>query len=284
LRRILHISDVHFGPPHRPEIAAGVVRFAAERRPDVVVLSGDLTQRAKPAQFRQARAFVDDLAPPTIVVPGNHDVPMYRFWERLLDPYGAYRRHFDAELEPVWADEELFVVGVNTAYNWTVDNGRVVRRRLREVERLLAERAGDRCRIVVAHHHFAPPPRFGSQSVLRNARAAMDVLTEAGVELVLSGHQHQAYIASSEEFYPRRRAPLVIVHSGTTTSSRGRGGERGRNSCNWIRIDERTLTVSRLFWEPAAGRFDEHSRHTFPRIGRAGYSLAGVVGEDPLAG
>ena len=129
MRQILHISDVHFGPYHQPEVAAGVLDLIERRRPDLVAVSGDLTQRAKPYQFVEAREFVDRIPVPTIAVPGNHDVPMYRFWERLLAPYGAYRKHFAQELEPVVRDDEMLVVGVNTAHNWTIKDGRITRSR-----------------------------------------------------------------------------------------------------------------------------------------------------------
>ena len=137
MRRILHISDVHFGPPHLPEVAAGVLRLVASRQPDFVALSGDLTQRAKPHQFRDARSWVDRIEAPTVTVPGNHDVPMYRFWERFLRPYGAYRRNFAADLEPVYRDDELLAVGINTAYGWTFTGGRIRLSRLLEVCELI---------------------------------------------------------------------------------------------------------------------------------------------------
>jgi 3',5'-cyclic AMP phosphodiesterase CpdA len=277
LRTILHISDVHFGPPHLPRVAEGVHELAASARPDLVVVSGDLTQRAKPAQFREARAFVDRFAAPTLVVPGNHDVPMYRAWERLLSPFGAYRRHFSRELEPVFRDEELLVVGVNTAFQWTIDHGRVTRRHLREAaERFRREDEG-RVRVLVAHHHFIPPPRFERQRVMHNAYKAIEVFSGVGVDLILSGHKHQSYIANSEEFYPMGRPPVVIVHSGTTTSSRGRGAEKAKNTCNWVRVDGESISISHLLWEPALERFTEHSRHWFPRQERRPYNLEGLV-------
>ncbi len=277
MRTILHVSDLHFGPPHRPEQAAALLDLAAERRPSLVIVSGDLTQRAKPRQFREARAFVDRLASPSLVVPGNHDVPMFRFWERLLDPYGAYRRHFSAELEPIFRDEDLLAVGINSAFNWTIKDGRITLARLLEVGRLFGEAPRELFKVAVVHHHVIPPPNFGTQRVLINAYEAMDVFSSVGVDLILSGHLHRAYIGNSEEFYPKGRPPVVIVHSGTTTSSRGRGGERDQNSCNWIRVEDESMVVSHLRWEPSWRRFSEHSRHWYPRQGRAPYSLEGLA-------
>jgi 3',5'-cyclic AMP phosphodiesterase CpdA len=277
MRRILHISDVHFGPPHLPAVAAGVLRLVEDRQPDLVALSGDLTQRAKPDQFRQARAWVDRLGVPNVTVPGNHDVPLYRFWERFLSPYGAYRSHFEGDLEPVYRDGQLLAVGVNTAYGWTFTGGRLRLSRLLELAELIDAAPDDLFKVVIAHHHLIPPPNFGSQRVSINAWEAVDLFSEIGVDLVLSGHHHQTYIGSSEEFYPRGRAPVVILHSGTTTSSRGRGGERDKNSCNWIEIGPESMVVSHLRWHPKLDRFAEHSRHLYPRQRRRPYTLEGLT-------
>jgi len=273
VRTIFHISDVHFGPPHLPAVSDGVIELIEERRPDVVVLSGDLTQRAKPVQFRQAREFVDRIPVPTIVVPGNHDVPLYRFWERIFTPFGAYRKHFGTELEPTYRDDELLVVGINTAFNWTWKDGRITLHRLLEVGEVFEQIPESVFKVVVAHHHLIPPPNFGTQRVLANAYEAIDLFSTCGVDLILSGHLHQAYIGSSEEFYPKGRPPVVILHSGTTTSSRGRGGEREHNTCNWIEVGPLSMNVSHLRWHPDRGRFLEQSRHQYPRQERIPYTL-----------
>ena len=277
LRSLLHISDVHFGSPHLPEVAEGVLRVVQEGKPDVVVLSGDLTQRAKAEQFRQARAFVDRISVPTVVVPGNHDVPLYRVWERALAPYAAYRKHFAQDLEPIHQDLGLFIIGINTAHGWTLKDGRIRLRRLLEVEAQLRAVPESVFKVVVAHHHLIPPPTFGTQRVLINAFEAIDVFSRAGVDLVLSGHLHQAFIGNSEEFYPVGRPPVVIVHSGTTTSNRGRGVERLKNSCNWIDFNDDGIRVSNLRWHPELERFAEHSRHVYPRQERNPYCLEGVA-------
>jgi 3',5'-cyclic AMP phosphodiesterase CpdA len=277
MRRILHISDVHFGPPHLPAVAEGVLRLVAQRQPDLVVISGDLTQRAKPHQFRAARSWVDRIEAPTVTVPGNHDVPLYRFWERFLAPYGAYSKNFAADLEPVFRDDELLVIGVNTAHGWTFTGGRIRPSRLLELRDLLTAAPEHLFKVVIAHHHLIPPPNFGTQRVLRNSREAIDLFSELGVDLILSGHHHLTYIGNSEEFYPKGRAPVVIVHSGTTTSNRGRGAERDKNSCNWIEAEDQSMVVSHLRWHPELERFAEHSRHWYPLHRRSPYTLEGIA-------
>jgi len=274
---ILHISDVHFGPPHLAALASGVLQLAEQRLPDLVVVSGDLTQRAKPAQFLEARRFVDSFSAPTLVVPGNHDVPLYRVWERFLAPFGAYRKYFADQLEPVHRTPDLLAVGINTAHGWTFTEGRIRPARLEHVAELLGSVPESVVKIVVAHHHVVPPPRFGSQKVLSNAFEAIDLFSRAGVDLILSGHHHQSFIANSEDFYPRGRPPVVIVHSGTTTSNRGRGSEKDENTCFWIDVGETSMVVSKLRWEPTLERFAEHSRHWYPRQERQPYILEGVL-------
>jgi 3',5'-cyclic AMP phosphodiesterase CpdA len=205
-------------------------------------------------------------------------VPMYRVWERVFSPFGAYRRWFSEEMEPVHRDDELLIVGINTAFNWTIKEGRIKLSRLLEVGEMLRSVPESVFKVVVAHHHLIPPPNFGTQRVLANAFEAIDLFSTAGVDLILSGHLHQAYIGNSEEFYPKGRPPVVILHSGTTTSSRGRGGERERNTCNWIRVDERSMIVSHYRWHRELGRFAEQSRHWYPRQEVAPYTLEEVEG------
>ena len=270
MRRILHLSDVHFGPHHDPEVAEATLALAGERHPDLVVISGDLTQRAKPRQFAAARAWVDRLQAlglPTLTVPGNHDVPLYRVWERVLAPFGAYRRYFDRELEPTFEDDALHVAGLNTAFNWTFKNGRLRLARLRRLGERLATVPPQRCRIVVAHHPLVPAPGFGDRTVLRNATAAARLFAAAGVEMVLSGHLHQAFATGSDEWYPGAGERFLIVHSGTSTSRRGRGGERRRMTCNWIEVDSDELRVTALRWEPTARRFAARHQTRAPRRG-----------------
>lgn len=266
MRQLLHLSDVHFGPKHLPEVAAGVLRLAAERRPDLVVISGDLTQRAKPYQFREARQFSDRLSLPVLAVPGNHDVPLYRVWERVFLPYGAYRRHYQRNLEPTFEDAELLVVGLNTAYNWTFKGGRLTRSQLGRLERRLDAAKPEQARIVVAHHHMVSPEHFDRQRVIHGARRAARAFSRLGVEMVLSGHQHQTFLGSSRAFFPDLEPAFLLAHTGTSTSSRGRGREEHANTCNWVVVGPERIEVAVLGWQ---GReFVELERQAWPRWAR----------------
>ena len=199
------------------------------------------------------------------MVPGNHDVPLYRVWERFLSPYGAYRSHFASELEPEYRDEQVSVVGVNSAHGLTFTQGRVRSLRLRRLERQFAAVPSGLCKIAVIHHLLIPPPPFGRRKVLTNARETVAVLARAGVELVLSGHYHQAFFGTSDEYYSIGHSPLLILAAGTATSDRGRGSERDKNSCFVIETSRQSIDVTQLRWIPAERRFRSHAKHRFHR-------------------
>lgn len=260
---LLHLSDVHFGPPHRRDASDAVLRLAESLDPDLVVISGDLTQRAKPAQFREARAWLDRFTVPTLAVPGNHDVPMYRFWERLLSPWRAWRAHFGGPFEPVYRSERVWAFGINTAQAWTVKQGRVRRQSMRTVATLAADAPAGALRVLVAHHPWVPPPRFGDQRVATGAEYGVDVALRAGIELVLSGHEHRAWVVSSEDHWGRRG--IVFAQSGTSTSSRGRGPERGVCSAHRINAHAGTIEVTQLLFDSATAQFQEGRVWRLPR-------------------
>ena len=280
---LLQISDLHFGPMFLPKVAEALLRAAAEIHPDILVASGDFTQRAKPAQFADARAFLDRLpAVPRIVVPGNHDIPLYRVHERLLSPYGLYCQHISAELDTVLARGDATIVALNTTAPWLrVTDGRIQSRQLELAAQAFAASPRGAVKIVVAHHHFAPAPDVERKwDATFGAEAALQRFEQLGVDLILGGHLHRAYTASPRDAFPQHGdSGLLIVECGTSTSSRGRGRERGRNSLNVLQIDERSITVTHWLFSPATGDFAPANRHVFPRRGES--LPSGVPGGGP---
>src|SRR5471032_1577415 len=126
MRTIVHLSDLHFGRVDAALLAP--LRALVERlEPDVVVVSGDLSQRARSSEFIAARHFLDTLPQPQIVVPGNHDVPLYNVFQRVLSPLGKYLSIVTSDLEPSYIDDEIAVVGVNTARSLTWKRGSIDR-------------------------------------------------------------------------------------------------------------------------------------------------------------
>src|SRR5882672_7941733 len=124
MRSIVHLSDIHFGRVDAA-VVGPLIETINQIAPDVVAVSGDLTQRARSRQFIEARAFLDELPKPQIVVPGNHDVPLHNVFTRFARPLAKYRRYINEDLRPFYHDEELAVLGVNTARSLTIKGGRI---------------------------------------------------------------------------------------------------------------------------------------------------------------
>lgn len=267
---ILHISDLHFGPAYLPHVGEAVLRAAEELAPDLVVASGDFTQRAKKSQFADARKFLDKLPQvPRVVTPGNHDVPLYRAFERVFQPYANYREYIADELDSVLTTDEAVIVSINsTSPLFAITNGRIDRCQIEFAARAFREAPASAARIVVAHHHFAPAPDYDDRNdVMWRAREALDRFNELGVELILGGHLHRAYIGNSLDIY-RSKTPaagIIVVQSGTTTSRRGRAREREKNSFNLVQIGPEVTLITHYMYFDQLGGFAPISRHTFPR-------------------
>lgn len=269
--RIAHISDLHFGPPFLPVVADSLLSKIGELAPDLIVVSGDLTQRAKPHQFEAAAKFLDRMPPvPRLVIPGNHDVPLYRVLERFRDPHGHYRRLICNELNPVLQVDGAVIVGLDTTSPYrNITNGRINTWQLDMCSDVFERAPADAARIVVAHHHFAPAPDRLHDWSMPKASRAIDRFVELGVEMILGGHLHRAYIGNSLDFFPgeHRERGIIIVQSGTTTSRRGRGREREKNSFNLINVTDTTHDITHFIYFNEEHGFTPFSRHIFPRPG-----------------
>lgn len=281
--RILHISDLHFGPPFVPAVAEVLLETIQSLTPDAMVVSGDLTQRAKCHQFKEARQFFDRMGDlPMLVIPGNHDVPLWRIFERLFKPHALYCEIITPDLNPVLRVGNVVLVGLDSsAPRHSISNGRIYPHQLRHCEETFAAVPEDMTRIVVAHHHFAPGHDRVFDIAMPGARRAIDCFVEQKVEMILGGHLHRSYIGSSLDFFPghHRDRGVIIVQCGTTTSSRGKGRERDENTFNLIEAGSQTLTVTHYLYLEEAGKFVPFSKHIFPRPGRtfdAGNSGSGV--------
>ena len=269
--RILHISDLHFGPPFVPAVAEALLQSIPSLEPHVIVVSGDITQRAKREQFEECKAFFARLPDvPLLVIPGNHDVPLWRIHERLFNPHGLYREIISPNLNPVLQVGNVALVGLDsTAPRRSISNGRLDRVQLRQLAESFASMPDDLVRIVVAHHQFAPGHDRKIDVGMPGSRRAIDAFVEQRVEMILGGHLHRAYIGNSLDFFPghHRDRGVIIVQCGTTTSSRGTGRERDENTFNLIETNGQTITVMHyLYYEDQAG-FSPLSRHIFPRPG-----------------
>ncbi|MEN8144329.1 MAG: metallophosphoesterase [Gemmatimonadota bacterium] len=273
---ILHASDLHFGPPFLPDRAEGLLELETRLSPDLVVLSGDFTQRAKTAQFADAAAYVSRFQGPTIVTSGNHDVPLYRFWERAFAPHGNYRRFIESRLNYVHSQPGLTVVSLNSSRALTFTNGRLRTSQLKLAGRAFGQAPASDMRVVVTHHPITPPP-LPDPEVAAGWRRALRAFSAMGVDVVLAGHKHRAYEAQSADWIPQSAALIPgatergatarvpIIHAGTATSSRGRGHETGRNSVNLLRMAEDELRLSKYQWTKPSGAFERQSETRLAR-------------------
>ena len=269
MSRLLQLSDLHFGPPFDPIVGEAALRLADDVAPDAVVVSGDLTQRARREQFAAARAFLDRLPPvPCLVVPGNHDVPLYRVTERLASPLGLYREYISPETNPTLELDDLILFGFDSTSPYrSIVNGRIHKDQLASCRRQFSQARPEQARIVVAHHHFAPAPDYRRDHAMPKAARAMGCFVELGVELILGGHLHRAYVGNSLDFFPGNPQDrgIIIVQCGTTTSRRGIGREREKNTLNVIDIADDAIQIEHYIHDDRQGRFITLSRHIFPR-------------------
>ncbi len=263
MARLIHISDLHFGRT-RPELLRPLIDLLNGIEADLIAISGDLTQRARSSQFRAARAFLDRLEAPVLVVPGNHDVPLDAPITRMLFPFSRYRRWIERDLEPHFENDEIIVAGMNTVNPYAWQSGRVGSRAIRRVCSAFA-REGDRLRIVVAHHPFEHQPT-DTKVLMKGAEKAVDALADCGADVILTGHLHSWRAEPFAERVGRRGA--LQVHAGTGLSTRLRGEE---NDFNVLTVGREEILVDRYTAAHGADSF-EHAQRVVFRSGPQGWT------------
>ncbi len=232
---LLHLSDTHFGT-EQPAVVDALEALVHARRPDVAVLSGDITQRARPAEFAAAQAFCRRLAVPQLLaLPGNHDIPLFDVATRLLRPYARHLAAFGPRLEPLLDTPEFLVLCVNTTRPWRHKHGEVSAAQVEQVAHRLRRAARSQLRVVVTHQPAAVARPEDAKDLLRGGGPALRTWAAAGADLVLGGHIHLPYVLD----VPGARRAWVL-QAGTAVSSRVRHG-----TCN---------SVNLVAWRPARGR------------------------------
>lgn len=273
MKSIVHLSDLHFGTEDRTILDALLADLdgLTAPKPTLVAISGDLTQRARARQFQQARHFLDNLLVPYIVVPGNHDVPLYDVFRRFWKPLDLYEQYITDDLAPVFEEDELLVTGITTAHGFTNKHGRVTREMADHVCRVFGASPAP-WKILVAHHPFVIPNGVDEVPV-KGARFALPQLERCGVDVILFGHMHVAHASDVAGFRSEDRK-VICVAAGTAISQRLRGEP---NSYNRIVIDGEMLTVFHRVWN--GERFLDGPSKTYRRIERG----AGEIVMDKLA-
>lgn len=236
MRTIVHCSDLHFG---KTDLAVvNCLKEAILRvHPDLLIVSGDLTQRARAHEFIQARSFLMQIGVPQVVIPGNHDVALYNIFSRFFSPFQHYKKWINERTHASFEDEEISVAAINTAHSWTIDAGRLNAEALKRVGDQWENAPRDVLRILVSHHPLDLDSlnrkfRWGKDSHVAGHRAWL-----CKPDLLCSGHLHgtAAYVQKG----------CVQVAAGTATSTRLRGEA---NSFNVISTESKRLRIQSHAW------------------------------------
>lgn len=250
---LAHISDPHFGT-EQPCVVAALQRWIAEMAPQLVVISGDITQRARRSQFAAARTFVKQLAAPALVIPGNHDIALFNLFSRAIAPYAGYRRCFGRQLEPIWESPQWRVIGLNTTRPWRHTDGELSRRQIARVAALLRNARPGQRRVVVTHQPLLVTRAEDRHNLLHGHERALRAWSAAGADLFLGGHIHLPYVRSLRSDYPELAREAWVVQAGTAVSHRVRADIP--NSVNLLRYgDTQRCEVERWDYDVASARF-----------------------------
>ncbi|HEX7876644.1 MAG TPA: metallophosphoesterase [Sphingobium sp.] len=281
MARIAHLSDIHFGA-NDPKIVAATEAWLQQHQLDLVVISGDLTQRARVEQFREASAWLNRLRAAgmrLLVIPGNHDVPLYDVVRRFAAPLRRYKRYISNDLCPWYEDKEVAILGLNTARSLTIKDGRINRDQMRMLRERFAPVPPEKTRILVTHHPlFAMPIGKGgelSEAVGRH-EDSVEAAARAGVHIALAGHFHRTYAESAQKMVADAGGALVI-QAGTATSTRLRNAEP--QSFNWLHVHHHgDIELQVVVWDGASFQRGHHVAYHYADGGWRSREVA-----DPLA-
>ncbi len=256
-------------------IVEGLLEAVAEAKPDIVVVSGDLTQRARKKQFRAAKAFLEDLPQvPRIVIPGNHDISLTSMVDRAFKPFKRFKKYITDDLEPHFEDKEIAISGINTVRRSTVNDGRIKPRVVKIACEQLSAAGANRARVVVTHHPVDVKPGDWKRRTVSKAKKAMKEFGECGVDLFLSGHLHTGSTIATSARYKFKGYSAVVVHAGTAVSTRRRGEPNAWNivRVDGVGIDRGSIEVQPMHWNGIVFQAKAVERY---RKGAEGWALLG---------
>jgi 3',5'-cyclic AMP phosphodiesterase CpdA len=266
MARIAHLSDIHFGA-HDEKVVAGAQAWLEEQQPELIIISGDFTQRARIEQFKQASAWLNKLRAAgftVLTVPGNHDVPLYDVMTRFAAPLHRYKRYISNDLCPWFENDEVAVLGINTARSLTIKDGRINRDQMRILEQRFGAVSDVKTKILVTHHPlFAMPIGEGGElnEAVGRHDDAIAAACKAGVNIALAGHFHRTYAGAARKMVEKAGGALVI-QAGTATSTRLRNAEL--QSFNWIHAHRNNdIELQVIAWDGSRFNRGNHVRYTY---------------------
>ncbi len=258
MRTIAHISDVHFGTEN-PAVVEGLLSDLKTIGPHLVAVSGDLTQRARRSEFAAARAFLERIPFPKLIVPGNHDIPLYDVGRRFLRPLHRFRRYITPDLAPLYVDDEIAALGINTARSATWKNGRISLDQIRNLRTSLCPLPPHLFRVIVTHHPFLPPPNLPRTALVGRGPLALQMLQSCGADLLLAGHLHLGYTGDMRSYDVKVTRSILVAQAGTAVSTRIRGEA---NAYNLITLESSTVTIDVREWDGSKFRSKVATRYS----------------------
>ncbi len=262
--RIAHLSDIHFGRIAYPEIVDALLAQIERDAVDLVAISGDLTQRALPTQYREAARMLASIQSPTIVVPGNHDVlAWWRPLARVTRPLARYHRYISPALSMSFENEMAAVLGINSAYGSTIKGGRISKKTQTTIRTYFEARPAEAFKVLVVHHPLTALEPLGPHDVARGGAATLDIAREVGVDLILCGHLHMSHVESLKRHPKEPR--IVVASAGTVTSDRGRRSNRNKNYYNMIEVESDAFTIVERCYDVEKHVFADMNHTRFER-------------------
>ncbi len=224
--KLAFVTDIHFGRQN-DGAATALLHDLNTHRPDLILIGGDLTQRAYAAQYQAARDFIKQLPSAWLCVPGNHDVPAWNLWARFTAPFGLYQKYISHDVNPGFVNDQVAILGLNSARRWmrqwAWEQGGIANRQLKFTRDFFKNVPDSKLKILMVHHPVSHPVDHDTRMLVDNHAAAVKTFIDCGVDIILTGHLHRANIRDARSIMPQLKKPLLFIQGSTTLSDRTRG-------------------------------------------------------------